>query len=58
MFAAAILASGKPARALFFDAPAHAGSFFREVASEVRDFPRDTYEMGEIGERHGIHFIR
>ena len=50
-------ASPEPARMLFFDAPAHAGGFFREVAKEVTDFPRDAYKMGEIGERHGIHFI-
>jgi quercetin dioxygenase-like cupin family protein len=50
-------AGAKPARILFFDAPAHAGSFFREVSKEVKDFPRDAYKMGEIGERHGIHFI-
>ena len=51
-------ASAKPARILFFDAPAHASSFFREVAKEVKDFPRDAHKMGEIGQRHGIHFIR
>ena len=51
-------ASATPARILFFDAPAHAGSFFREVAKEVKDFPRDAYKMGEIGERHGIRFVR
>ena len=51
-------ASATPARMLFFDAPAHAGSFFREAAREIKDFPRDAYKMGEIGARHGIHFIR
>jgi len=51
-------ASATPARMLFFDAPAHAGSFFRDVAREVKEFPRDAHKMGEIGERHGIHFIR
>ena len=50
-------ATPKPARILFFDAPAHAGGFFRDVASEVKDFPRDAHKMGEIGERHGIHFV-
>lgn len=50
-------ASAKPARILFFDAPAHAGGFFREVAREVKDFPRDAHKMGAIGERHGIHFV-
>jgi len=51
-------ASARPARMLFFDAPAHAGGFFRDVASEVKDFPRDAYKMAEIGARHGIEFIR
>jgi quercetin dioxygenase-like cupin family protein len=51
-------ASATPARMLYFDAPAHAGSFFRDAAREIKDFPRDAYKMAEIGERHGIHFIR
>jgi len=51
-------ASAQPARILFFDAPAHAGSFFREVAKEVKEFPREAYKMAEIGARHGIQFIR
>ena len=51
-------ASKETARILFFDAPAHSGEFFREVDREVKDFPRDAHKMGEIGARHGIHFIR
>ena len=50
--------SKTPARLLFFDAPAASGEFFREVAREVKDFPRDAHKMGEIGARHGIQFIR
>ena len=50
-------ADKQTARVLFFDAPAHAGNFFREVAREVTDFPRDAYKMGEIGARYGIDFI-
>src|SRR6185369_12502048 len=51
-------ASPQPARILFFDAPAHAGRFFREVAEEVKEFPRDAHKMVEIGARHGIEFMR
>lgn len=48
----------KPSRMLIFDAPAHAGDFFRDVDREIKDFPREAYKMGEIGARHGIHFVR
>ena len=51
-------AGAEPARILFFDAPAHAASFFREVAHEVKEFPREAYKMVEIGARHGIEFSR
>lgn len=46
------------ARILFFDAPAHAGNFFRDVDAEVKEFPKDAHKMGEIGARYGINFIR
>jgi quercetin dioxygenase-like cupin family protein len=49
-------ASVHPARLLIFDAPAHAESFFREAAREVRELPRDLAKMPAIGERHQIHF--
>ena len=48
--------SESPARLLIFDAPAHAGAFFREVDREVKELPRDLAKVGAIGERHGIHF--
>jgi quercetin dioxygenase-like cupin family protein len=48
----------QPSRMLIFDTPAHAGEFFRDIDREVKDFPREAYKMGEIGARHGIHFIR
>ena len=51
-------AGKQSARVLFFDAPAHAGNFFRDVAAEVKEFPKDAYKMGEIGARYGINFIR
>ena len=43
------------ARLLVFDAPAHAGGFFREVDREVRT-PDDGARVPEIAARHGIHF--
>ena|SRR5438270_5865426 len=50
--------SNPPARMLIFDAPAHAGDFFRDVDREVKEMPRDAVKMPEIGARHGIRFIR
>jgi quercetin dioxygenase-like cupin family protein len=49
-------ASDQPARMLVFDAPAHAGAFFKEVDSVVKDLPEDLAKVPEIGARHGIHF--
>lgn len=50
--------SERPARVLIFDAPAHAESFFKEVAREVTDLPRDLEKVPAIGDRHQIHFVR
>jgi quercetin dioxygenase-like cupin family protein len=49
--------SAEAARMLIFDAPAHAGSFFKEVDREVR-MPGDMAKVPEIGLRNGIRFIR
>jgi len=49
-------ASSKPARLLIFDAPAHAESFFRETAREVKEMPRDLPKALAIGQRHQINF--
>lgn len=51
-------ASQRPARVLIFDAPAHAGAFFRRVDREVKELPRDLAKVLEIGEDTGIHFVR
>ncbi len=51
-------ASEQPARVLIFDAPAAAEGFFRDVDREVKEFPRDADKIPEIGQRHGLHFIR
>jgi quercetin dioxygenase-like cupin family protein len=51
-------ASAQPARVLIFDAPAHAGAFFKRVDSEVKDLPRDLPKVLEIGENTGIHFMQ
>jgi len=47
--------SDEDACVLIFDAPAHAGSFFREVDREVRA-PHDRAKVPAIGQRHGIRF--
>jgi quercetin dioxygenase-like cupin family protein len=47
-------ASGEPARILVFDAPAHAGAFFRRVDREAS--PGDVGTVLSIGEQTGIHF--
>lgn len=49
-------ASDTAARVLIFDAPAHAGAFFRRVDREVRQLPRDLPKVLAIGEQTGIHF--
>jgi quercetin dioxygenase-like cupin family protein len=49
--------STEPARVLIFDAPAHAGTFFKRVDREVRELPRDLPKVMEIGLRTGIEFI-
>lgn len=48
--------SEEPARVVIFDAPAHAGGFFREVDQHVKAMPDDLGKMLEIGERHGVRF--
>ena len=50
--------SRTPARVLIFDAPAHAGAFFKQVDREVREMPRDLPKVFEIGENTGIHFLQ
>jgi|SRR6516165_6580860 quercetin dioxygenase-like cupin family protein len=49
-------ASDHDARMLIFDAPAHAGAFFRRVDREVKEMPRDLPKVLDIGNRTGIHF--
>jgi quercetin dioxygenase-like cupin family protein len=48
--------SAQPSRVLIFDAPAHAGAFFKRVDREVKELPRDLPKVLEIGEETGIHF--
>jgi len=49
-------ASKRPARILVFDSPAHTDAFFREVAREVKELPRELAKVPAIAERHNIHF--
>jgi quercetin dioxygenase-like cupin family protein len=49
--------STEPARVLIFDAPAHAGTFFKRVDDEVQELPRDLPKVLEIGRRTGIDFV-
>jgi len=50
-------ASQRPAHVLIFDAPAHAGTFFKRVDREVRELPRDLHKVLDIGEDAGIRFV-
>jgi quercetin dioxygenase-like cupin family protein len=50
-------ASAEPAQVLIFDAPAHAGTFFKRVDREVEELPRDLPKVLEIGRRTGIEFV-
>jgi len=49
--------SAAPAKVLIFDAPAHAGTFFRRVDREVRSLPADLPKVLDIGSATGIHFL-
>ena len=51
-------ASQGPARVLIFDAPAHAGTFFKRVDREVKELPRDLPKVLDIGEETGIRFMQ
>jgi len=51
-------ASEQPARVLIFDAPAHAGIFFKRVSREVKDLPRDLPKVMDIAEATGIRFLK
>jgi quercetin dioxygenase-like cupin family protein len=51
-------ASQRPARVLIFDAPAHAGTFFKRVDREVKELPRDLPKVLDIGEETGIRFAQ
>jgi len=48
----------QPARVLIFDAPAHAGAFFRRVDREVKELPRELPKVIGIGEETGIRFLQ
>ena len=50
--------SMQPARVLIFDAPAHAGGFFKRVDREVQELPRDLPKVLQIGEDTGIRFLQ
>ncbi len=50
--------SQQPARVLIFDAPAHAGAFFKRVDREVKVLPRDLVKVQQIGEDTGIRFLQ
>ena len=51
-------ASEDSARVLIFAAPAHGSEFFLALNEEVQSLPEDASKIPEIGERHGIHFMR
>ncbi len=51
-------ASATDARMLIFDAPAHAGAFFRQVDREVSELPRELARVLDIGARNGIRFAQ
>ena len=50
-------ASPEPAHVLIFDAPAHAGTFFKRVDREVQELPRDLAKVLTIGDETGIYFM-
>ena len=49
--------SAEPAKVLIFDAPAHAGEFFKRVDREVKELPGDLPKVLDIGADTGIHFL-
>lgn len=51
-------ASQRPAHVLIFDAPAHAGAFFKRVDREVKELPGDLPKVLAIGEDSGIRFLQ
>ncbi len=51
-------ASAEPARLLIFDAPAHAGTFFKRVDREVKALPDDLSKVLDIGAETGIRFLQ
>ena len=51
-------ASDSVARMLIFDAPAHAGQFFKEVDREALELPRQLPKVLQIGARNGINFVQ
>jgi quercetin dioxygenase-like cupin family protein len=51
-------ASQRPARVLIFDAPAHAGAFFKRVDQEVNELPRDLHKVIDIGTDTGVRFVQ
>jgi quercetin dioxygenase-like cupin family protein len=50
--------SQRPARVLIFDAPAHAGAFFKRVDQEVKELPRDLQKVFDIGQNTGVRFVQ
>lgn len=50
-------ASQQPAQLLIFDAPAHAGAFFKRVDREVGEMPRDLPKVLAIGAQTGVEFM-
>jgi mannose-6-phosphate isomerase-like protein (cupin superfamily) len=51
-------ASESAAQVLIFAAPAHGSDFFHALNDEVRQLPDDLAKIPEIGQRHGIEFVR
>jgi quercetin dioxygenase-like cupin family protein len=49
--------SATTAKAIVFDAPAHAASFFKRVDREVHVLPADLPKVLAIGDATGIHFL-
>jgi len=49
--------SATAAQVLIFDAPAHAGTFFRSVDREVQSLPGDLSKVLGIGADTGIRFL-
>ena len=44
-------------RVLIFDLPAHSEAFFKDVAREIEQLPRDLPKLFGVGRRHKVEFV-